>query len=567
MRITYLLSDAGSSRAATWRTLEDAQALKDRGHDVAVVATEGDAAWWGPTDVDVSTSPGHETPRAPDIIVATDASLVSAAVAIADRTGAMAIQWCFGADEERAALGTGHHEAAFRDSEDRVRALLVPNTEVAASISEKFGRRAVVAGTAIDTEVMVPGTVRTNAGRRIRVGLGGRFDVAWEGVATGIEACRLAHQAGLDLELVRFADGAEDSRESHLPFPVVFHRNTSPAETAKALGTLDVMLATHDQAATSPDLNLLRAMACGVPIAAFETEHYRSLGESQFALFGQPNHTAELAEAMVLVVGHSSVGLELRHAGSRLAQSFRIGPHAERLERIYEDLLQSHARRRPEPTPSPRVPTASGPSPFLRARLTPPEPQVAPALPETTPPEPTNRLPDSPAVANTSPNELDAVRDRLVATLRETGELERNNKRWSQAAAMLKAALALAPDDPEILQEHGYVAFLANEDEEALCSYDRLLELGVHGPELHHNRGLVLFAMGDARAAASAFDAATRMPGGDSDAWLMNDLGVARFRCGEADEARAAFEHALRIDPQMNDARANLEELRATQRF
>jgi tetratricopeptide (TPR) repeat protein len=163
---------------------------------------------------------------------------------------------------------------------------------------------------------------------------------------------------------------------------------------------------------------------------------------------------------------------------------------------------------------------------------------------------------------------LDELQARIVSGLRATAELERQHGRWEQSAQMLAACLALAGDDPDLLRKHGYAATLAGEESAALASYDRLLALGHDSPELHHDRGLVLYAMGDLEGAAAALEqavaSATDVFSPQQLATIQNDLGVIRQRIGDLDGSRDAFECALSSDASCTEARRNLVELQTT---
>ena len=63
----------------------------------------------------------------------------------------------------------------------------------------------------------------------------------------------------------------------------------------------------------------------------------------------------------------------------------------------------------------------------------------------------------------------------------------------------------------------------------------------------------------DEMQAAAATQAALRINAKDADGW--SNLGVLHAQTGQASAARSDFEHALAIDPQHAQARANLQRL------
>jgi Flp pilus assembly protein TadD len=68
-------------------------------------------------------------------------------------------------------------------------------------------------------------------------------------------------------------------------------------------------------------------------------------------------------------------------------------------------------------------------------------------------------------------------------------------------------------------------------------------------------------ASGDARGALEQFNAASRLA--PNDAALVNNVAAAQAAAGNIAEALALLHHALDIDPQRSDIRANLIRLQA----
>jgi Flp pilus assembly protein TadD len=82
------------------------------------------------------------------------------------------------------------------------------------------------------------------------------------------------------------------------------------------------------------------------------------------------------------------------------------------------------------------------------------------------------------------------------------------------------------------------------------------LELDRYLPAAWYNWGNDLLASGDYPGAAKAFTRSLRLY--PTDAWALNNRGVAFEKLGEAERARRDFEAALRIDPASDQARKNL---------
>ena len=94
-----------------------------------------------------------------------------------------------------------------------------------------------------------------------------------------------------------------------------------------------------------------------------------------------------------------------------------------------------------------------------------------------------------------------------------------------------------------------------------MAGYDQLLGRGHDDEGLHAARGHVLHAMGRMEDAAQAFRAALAIGPRTADAY--NRLGVVLFQAGDVLGARSSFERALVLQPDHDDAGANLSALPA----
>jgi ribosomal protein S12 methylthiotransferase accessory factor len=90
-------------------------------------------------------------------------------------------------------------------------------------------------------------------------------------------------------------------------------------------------------------------------------------------------------------------------------------------------------------------------------------------------------------------------------------------------------------------------------------SVSRALELDPASHAYFNLRGVSLFKAGDYRAAAEDFKAALALDAGS--AWDLANLGVCLDRLGESDEAVIKLIAALELDPDMDFARRNLEDI------
>ncbi|HYZ30880.1 MAG TPA: helix-turn-helix domain-containing protein [Crenalkalicoccus sp.] len=116
-----------------------------------------------------------------------------------------------------------------------------------------------------------------------------------------------------------------------------------------------------------------------------------------------------------------------------------------------------------------------------------------------------------------------------------------------------RRALALAPDDPEVLTPVAGALSLAQHLDEAECLVTRSLTLDPDQPEALRRLGFIHNFRGDGRRAAAAFRRAlSDYPGGSNGAIALIGLGVASFILG--DYARSARALAIALDRQPSRA-------------
>jgi phenylacetate-CoA ligase len=154
----------------------------------------------------------------------------------------------------------------------------------------------------IDATRALPGAARA-PGSPLRVGLVGPYQIPWKGLATGYAACRLAHQAGQKLVLVRATNTTPAAEEQQQPFPIEWHQQLPPSRMGEFYRSLDLLLATSTGADEGFFLPAVEAMACGVPTVLTDVpcfrDHERVLGHDRYAMFVPPRDPAAMAEALV----------------------------------------------------------------------------------------------------------------------------------------------------------------------------------------------------------------------------------------------------------------------------
>lgn len=118
-----------------------------------------------------------------------------------------------------------------------------------------------------------------------------------------------------------------------------------------------------------------------------------------------------------------------------------------------------------------------------------------------------------------------------------------------------RRALALDPDDLEVRCNLATTLVEAGRGNEGLAECDAALAAAPGRPELLATKGAVLVGLGEYAAALPLLEAA--LAAGPDDMALIN-LGLACQQLGRADEAIAALETALRVNPDNARAAADL---------
>ncbi len=507
MRITWLLESADQIWGGVKVALEDANWLHRRGHQVTVLSRSGPPGWM---QVEcefrkvVDFRPEHVPPS--DVIVGTYWTTVPWAAAAAHGQG-VAVHYCQGYE------GDMPEHAPLRQRIEAVYRLpgvrhVTVSPHLSALLRERFGAAPTEVVYTVDHRTHHPAPPRP-AGRPVRVGLVGPYQVAWKDLATGYAACRLAHAAGLPIELVRVTNTAPHADELDLPFAVEWHQRVPPHAMGDIYRSLDVFLGTSKSADEGFFLPAIEAMACGVPTVLTDVPCFRGhgdgAGDDRFALFVPPGDAAAMAEALVLAASLPEVRATLRREGIALAARYHGDRHGEALERAFEAFLA-----------------------------------------------------DARAAAETAPAGATA---HLTVPLVEAGERLLEERRASAAARCFLAACCLDPADTDLRFRLAQAQEQAGDADGALANYDALVQRGVDDERLHTARGLLLHRRGRIADAAQAFRAALAVGNRSADAY--NRLGVVLFQAGDLSGARNNFERALVLQPTHADAGANLQALSA----
>jgi Flp pilus assembly protein TadD len=137
---------------------------------------------------------------------------------------------------------------------------------------------------------------------------------------------------------------------------------------------------------------------------------------------------------------------------------------------------------------------------------------------------------------------------RLAAVYDRVGQ-------FAQAEVHYRDALKLAPDDPKVWNDHGYSKYLQRDwaaSERALRTAARLAP---DDPRIQTNLGLCLAGAGKADEALVALSKVAGPAVGHA------NLGYILASLGKTEEARAHYQQALALQPQLGAARAALAQL------
>jgi len=523
MRITWLLESADQLWGGVKVALENANWLQQQGHQVTVVSRSGPPAWMQLQCrfARVQDFHGDHLPDA-DVLVATFWTTIAWARAATPEKG-VPVHFCQGYEGDAA-----EHAQLRERIEAAYRLPGVHHVTIAPHLTrllqQRFGIAALEVPYTIDANVHFPAAERA-PGSPLRVGLVGPYQIPWKGLATGYAACRLAHQAGQKLVLVRATNTTPAAEERQQPFAVEWHQQLPPSRMGEFYRSLDLLLATSTGADEGFFLPAVEAMACGVPTVLTDVpcfrDHARLAGHDRYAMFVPPNDPAALAEALVVAGAIPEVRTTLRQEGLALAAHYRQDRHGAALLAVFERAV---AAAQPKGMPPLRLVGAAKTA--------------------------TNAAVD----AVDTPDMLAERLSRLAADAERRDDL-------ALAARAALAAHELLPDHAKLLRGAAVLQARTGNAPGALRLYERLWELGHDDAALHQGRGEALHALGRMRDAAQAFR--TAIASGDRSADAYNRLGVVLFQAGDHRGARQNFERALAVQPGHADASANLAALPA----
>ncbi|GAB4155285.1 MAG: glycosyltransferase family 4 protein [Planctomycetota bacterium] len=328
MRITWLLEATDRIWGGVKVALEDANWLCRRGHDVLVLSRTNRPDWM---EIECAFEKLEDftaaSVPASDVVIGTYWTTVPKALFCGRGAPVHFCQGYEGANPENAPI-RGRIEEVYRLP--CVHHVTI-SPHLTATLASEFGIEAREIVYAIDRNTHYPCPER-EVGEKVRVALVGPREIPWKDIETGIEACRAAHAAGLDLELVRVTNTRIADSEREQPFAVELHQNVPPSEMGEIYRSCDLFLGTSWGPEEGFFLPAVEAMACGVPAVLTDIPCYRSYGEGGYALFVPPRDPIAMAEAMVAAARLPAVRSALRANGLAAASRFTIEAHGTELE-------------------------------------------------------------------------------------------------------------------------------------------------------------------------------------------------------------------------------------------
>src|SRR5712691_8992722 len=153
------------------------------------------------------------------------------------------------------------------------------------------------------------------------------------------------------------------------------------------------------------------------------------------------------------------------------------------------------------------------------------------------------------------------VRDRVATAAYQRGAALQNERRYDEAAAAFKEAIATSPSAITAYADLGDVELAQGHIDEAVQAYLRLMAIYpfTYFADLHRRVGFIEFRGGRFEAAVQDLRQASALDPGD---WhIYHLLGHAYYRLGDLESARLAWERTLALHPGFQPAYERLRQL------
>jgi hypothetical protein len=331
LKITCLLDEAMAPIGGPTPLLQAADGLAERGHQVIVLCRTQPPPGYQPR-CHVQICP-ELTPRyipISDVILVQRVATLPAAW-LADR--GHVVHYCldYEGDDARQAqalclIERIHHLPGV--------ARVAVSPGLAPRLHQRFGGEPIALPFGVHCQLLLPPETRSH-GDRLRVGLAGCWDLPADDVRPGVKAARLAHAAGLRIELVRLSADpiSQEELEAWGHVPVEWHEAPRLEQRAEIYRGLDLFLGTSRGAGDGTFLAAYEAMACGTACLLADTACHRDDSESpEHALLFTPGDARELAEAIAVVASDEGLVESLRANARQAALRHAFADHLQALE-------------------------------------------------------------------------------------------------------------------------------------------------------------------------------------------------------------------------------------------
>ena len=305
--------------------LAQADALIERGHRVTIVTRGLPLTWRSSRAEWIYAGSFTEVDAAEfDFVVGTWWPTVKPAFEIA---GDRALHLCQGYEGS-----FSYYQDQLRQIEETYR-LPIPKLVVAKSLEvilAKFTTDVVYVGQIVEDEFFRSSEPGEN--EPLRVLLAGAYQVDIKGIDAGYGAITHARWRGESFQLVRVSPWAPSQEEPLTEHVNEFHVALSAAEMTNLVHSCDIFLGPNRKE-EGFGLVAAEAMAAGLPAVLTRIPSYLSFDERQdYALWGDPDDPAELGDKLVELIADAELRQQLRRRGRQVAEQFRSGETARRME-------------------------------------------------------------------------------------------------------------------------------------------------------------------------------------------------------------------------------------------
>jgi hypothetical protein len=326
MNITYLMEDTELSGGQRVQLIH-ADALIARGHRVRIV-TKGLPLTWRRSRAEwvyVDSFTQYDA-SGDDFVIGTFWLTLEPAMKIA---GDRAVHLCQGYEGLISAYAPilSQIEAAY--------SLPMPKLVVARSlvpICERFTDDVTHIGQVVEDEFYRAATPREH--EPLRVLLCGQHQADFRGIQEGYGAAAHARWFHQKFELIRVSAWAP-SKEEPLETVQEFHAALTTDEMTRLMHTCDVLIApNHHQEGFG--LPAAEALASGLACVFTQIPSYLSFDEQHdYALFAPEKNAIELGERLIELLSDADLRDRLRARGREVAEQWRVGNVADRLEEFF----------------------------------------------------------------------------------------------------------------------------------------------------------------------------------------------------------------------------------------